>query len=82
MYRIAKLGAALVYLVAGVLGLFLCIRWALGAAGVLGAVVAGVLFPLTLALVPCFYLMSDDMVRWIARIRNPSRSAETESGRQ
>lgn len=59
MYRLAKLMAAAAYLAVGVGGLFLCVRWVLGALGAAAAVGAALLFPVTLAVVPWIAALTD-----------------------
>lgn len=59
MYRLFKLLAALAYLAVGFGGLFLCVRFVLGALGGAAAVLAAVLFPLTLAVAPWVALFRD-----------------------
>lgn len=59
VYRLAKLLAAASYVVVGVWGLLLCVRFVLGGLGVAAAVAAGLLFPLTLAVVPWVAVVTD-----------------------
>lgn len=54
-----KLAAALTYVLVGLVGLILCIRFVLSSLGVVAALAAIILFPLTLALVPWIALLGD-----------------------